>query len=81
MNPRVIEPERRRERLRERRFADARYVLDQQMPAGEQARERDLERFRLADDDARQLTKNGAQAFGHRDRRLGKRTNGHERTQ
>src|SRR5436190_917461 len=47
------------------------------MAARKQARERDAERVRFADDDARQLLKNGGKTIGDRNRRLGKRTNGH----
>ena len=52
LDARVLEAERRRERLRERRLADARNVLDQQVAAGEQAGEREPQRLVLADDDA-----------------------------
>ena len=55
LDARVLEAERRRERLRERRLADARDVLDQQVAAREQAGEREAQRLVLADDDAGEL--------------------------
>ena len=67
LDARVLEAERRRERLRERRLADAGDVLDQQVTAGEQAREREPQRLALADDDAVELRQDGGQAFGDRD--------------
>jgi hypothetical protein len=41
LDARVLETQRRRQRLRQRRLADARNVLDEQMPAREQASQRE----------------------------------------
>ena len=64
----VLEAERGRERLGERRLADAGDVLDQQVAAGEEAREREPQRLALADDDAVELAsarRRGARRSGH----------------
>ena len=63
----VLEAERGRERLRERRLAHAGNVFDQQVAAGEQAGEREPQRLALADDDAvelRQHARRGARRSG-----------------
>ena len=62
-----LRPERRRERLRERRLAHAGNVLDQQVAAREQAGEREPQRLVLADDDAAELRRTTASRCGDRD--------------
>ena len=47
-----MQAERAREHVRERGLADARQVLDQEMPAREQAGEREAHLLLLAEDDA-----------------------------
>ena len=63
LDARVVEAEGHRERLGERRLADAGNVLDQQMAAREQAGKRNLERLLLADDDAPQLLQDRGKAI------------------
>ena len=63
LDARVLEAERRRERLRQRRLADAGNVLDQQVAAREQAGEREPQRLVLADDDAVELRQDGGKAL------------------
>ena len=61
LDARVAQAERGRERVGEGRLADARDVLDQQVAAREEARERELDRAFLADDDARELRERGGE--------------------
>jgi hypothetical protein len=53
--------------LRERRFADARDVLDQQVAPREQAGQRELEGTLLAHDDLRELLHDDGEAMRGRD--------------
>ena len=76
LNARVLEAEHSREGLRERGLADARNVLDQEVPAREQARERELQRLILADDDLRELLQHHGKAVGSGNV-LGRGANGH----
>ena len=59
LNALVAQAERLRERVRERRLADAGHVLDEQVAAREQAGERQLELAALADDDALERVEHG----------------------
>ncbi len=59
LDPLVHEAERARERMRQRRLADARYVLDEQVAAREQAGEREAELPILAEDDLVQVRERG----------------------
>ncbi len=77
LHARVLEAERGRERLGERRLAHAGDVLDQQMAAGEQAREGELQRLALADDDAVELRQHRGQALGDRIIGLAEGADGH----
>ena len=64
-----VEAQRLRERVRERRLADARNVFDEQVAAREQAGEGELQLAALADDDALERIEHGAdQASGRRRR-------------
>jgi hypothetical protein len=45
------EPEKLRQHLRQRGLADARQILDEKVPAGEQAGEREADLALLAEDD------------------------------
>ena len=60
----VLEPERCRQRLGEGGLAHAGDVLDEEMPARQEAGERQAQRVVLADDDAAQLGKHQGQACG-----------------
>jgi hypothetical protein len=64
LHARVLESQRCRKRLGERRFADAGNVLDQQMAAGEQTRKGELERLALADDDSVELREHRREPLG-----------------
>ena len=77
LDPRVLEPEDRGQRLRQRRLADARDVLDQQVPAREQARERQPQRLGLADEDAAELGDHRGQALRGGNVGLAQCANGH----
>ena len=77
LHARVPEPEVRGQRLRQRRFADARDVLDQQMPAREQAGEREPQRLGLADEDAAQFGDHRGQALRGGNVGLAQCANGH----
>ena len=59
LNALIAQAERLRERVRERRLADARHVLDEQVAAREQAGERQLQLPALADDDALERVEHG----------------------
>ncbi len=63
LHARVAQAERRRQRLRQRRLADARNVLNQQVAAREHARHRQAQRLVLADDDARELCQRAGDAL------------------
>jgi len=67
LHARVLESQRRRQRLRQRRLADPGDVLDQQVPAGEQAGQREPQRRGLADDDALDLREDGGEPLVDRD--------------
>ena len=77
LDARVLEAEGHRERLRQRRFADARDVLDQQMAAREEAGERELERIGFADHDALELRENGGKPLCRGNVGLAQRSDGH----
>jgi len=62
----VLEPERTRQCLRERRLADSRDVLDQQVAAGQQTGHGQAQGFLLANDDTSQLRQHEIEAGGAR---------------
>jgi hypothetical protein len=66
LDSRVLEPKRGGQRLGERRFADARNVLDQEVAARQKACEREPQGLALADDDAVELGQDRGEAFGDR---------------
>jgi hypothetical protein len=66
LNAGVLEAQGRGERLSERRLAHAGDVFDQQVAAGEEARERQPERIALADDDPIELRQDAGKALGDR---------------
>ena len=55
LNPPKLQPDRARQRVRKRRLPHARQIFDQQMPAPEQARDRETHGGFLADDDLADL--------------------------
>jgi hypothetical protein len=77
LNACVLQSEGRGQRLRERRLANTRNVLDQQMTAGEQTRQRKFQRSRLADHDAVEMRQDCGQALRHRQVGLTERADGH----
>jgi hypothetical protein len=74
LDPRVLEPEGGGERLREGGLPHARDVLDQQVPAGEQAGEGEPQRVPLADDDALELREHRRQLAAAAPYRINGRT-------
>ena len=78
LNARVIEPECLRERLRKRRLAHTRNVLDQQMSARQKAGKRDPQRLRFSDDNAGELLQHRGKTLRDGNRRLRNWTNSHE---
>ena len=64
--------------LRKRRLTNSGNILDQQMTAREQARERNPQRIGFADDHSGKLLQDSAEALGHRNRRLRKWADSHE---
>ena len=74
-----MQAERAGERLRQGRLAYAGDILDEQVPAGEQAGQREPERGLLADDNAAELLEHQRQALGHRHRITLGRTKCHRR--
>ena len=77
LDARVFETEGRRERLRERRLADAGNVLDQQVAAREETGEGEPQRIALADDDAIELREHAGKALGNGNIGLAQRAYGH----
>ena len=73
----VFEAECCRERLSQRRLSNAGDVLDQQVTAREQARERKFQRLALADDDAIELCQDGGKPLHDGYVGLVKRADGH----
>ncbi len=77
LDARVVQSQRSGDRLRQRRFADAGNVLDQQVAAGKHAGQRELELRRFADDDAAEPAQHGRQAVGQGDGKGLGGANGH----
>ena len=65
LNPLECERQRARQRLGQRRFADARNIFDQKMAAREQAGDRELYRLILAYNDFTNLPRERLNVIGH----------------